>query len=64
MEEFNYLANQDEGYHLWLQYEKPAKKIYEFEAEITCTAFDRYSKAENNNYLFSCFYFWCVYLHY
>ncbi|MEO7990562.1 MAG: hypothetical protein ABI663_13535 [Chryseolinea sp.] len=51
MGEFYHLANQDKGYHLWLQYEKLAKKIYEFEDEITRTAFDRYTKAEYNNYL-------------
>jgi hypothetical protein len=49
--EFKRLANQDKGYHLWLQYEVLAKKIYDFEDSITDNAQKQYRKAEQNNYL-------------
>jgi len=51
MKEFRQLADQDKGYHLWLQYERLAKKIYEFEDRITAKALSRYQDAEYNNYV-------------
>ncbi len=49
--EFRRLANQDRGYRLWLQYEKFAEKVYQFEDEIGSKAQMRYRKASQNNFL-------------
>jgi len=50
-QEFMRLANMDKGYHLWLQYERFAKKVYAFEDAINVQATHQYNKALYNNYL-------------
>lgn len=51
MDEFMRLADQDRGYHLWLQYEGFAKKVNDFEDEIVANAQNRYNTASRNNAL-------------
>jgi CHASE3 domain sensor protein len=50
-DEFFWLADQDKGYHLWLQYEVLARKINQFENEITSKAQVRLQRAESVNFL-------------
>jgi signal transduction histidine kinase/uncharacterized protein YxeA len=50
-EEFLRLGDQDKGYHLWLQYEVFAKKVYAFEDQINETATAKYNAAINKNYI-------------
>jgi hypothetical protein len=47
LEDFFWLADQDKGYHLWLQYEVLAHKINQFEDEITSRAQARLKRAES-----------------
>jgi CHASE3 domain sensor protein len=49
MEEFMRLADQDKGYHLWLQFESFASKVYQFEDEVVAIAQARYTTASRNN---------------
>lgn len=49
--EFFWLADQDKGYHLWLQYEALARKVNRFENEITSNAQVRLHRAESINFL-------------
>jgi CHASE3 domain sensor protein len=51
LEEFKRLADQDRGYHLWLQYEKFAERVYAFEDEIVREAQRQYREASRNNRL-------------
>jgi len=51
MSEFYRLSDLDKGYHLWLQYERFARKVYQFENEINENAQRRYQAAMRNNYL-------------
>ena len=51
MDEFMRLADQDKGYHLWLQYERFAKKVNEFEDQIVANAQARHTTASRNNAL-------------
>lgn len=55
MEEFLRLGNLDKGYHLWLQYERLAQKIYAFENDINEEAQRKYQAALKNNYLIQVF---------
>jgi len=55
MAEFNRLSDLDTGYHLWLQYEKFARKVYQFENEINENALGRYHAAIRNNFLLQVF---------
>lgn len=48
--QFLYLANQDRGYALWLQYEQFANHVNGFEDEILQTAKSKYGLALRNNY--------------
>jgi len=50
-EEFMRLANMDKGYHLWLQYERFVKNVYEFEDAINAKATLQYNNAVYRNYL-------------
>jgi len=50
-EKFRELANQDRGYHLYLQYDALVKSINKFEDDIKVNARQRYKEAERNNYL-------------
>jgi CHASE3 domain sensor protein len=47
--EFMRLANRDKGYHLWLQYERFATKVYAFEDGIVLKAQNKYRIASKNN---------------
>ena len=49
--EFFWLADQDKGYHLWLQYEALARKVNRFENKITSNAQVRLHRAESINFL-------------
>ena len=51
LEEFKRLADQDKGYLLWLQYEKFAKKVYDFEDSIAHRAQEQYRQASQSNFL-------------
>jgi serine phosphatase RsbU (regulator of sigma subunit) len=51
LEELHRLANLDKGYHLWLQYELFARKIYAYEDGINEKAKERYYDALRDNYL-------------
>jgi signal transduction histidine kinase len=51
LEELHRLANLDKGYHLWLQYERFARKIYAYEDGINEKAKERYYDALRDNYL-------------
>jgi CHASE3 domain sensor protein len=51
LEEFFRLADQDKGYHLWLQYEVLAGSINQFENEITSKAQVRLNRAESINFV-------------
>ena len=51
LEDFFWLADQDKGYQLWLQYESLARKINQFEDEITSRAQARLDRAESFNFL-------------
>ena len=51
MDQFIMLANQDKGYHLWLQYEHLAKEVNSFEDVILQAAKLRYHDAIRNNYI-------------
>jgi CHASE3 domain sensor protein len=55
LNEFHRLADKDKGYHLWLQYERFAKKLYTYENEINEAAQRRYHAAMQNNYLIQIF---------
>ena len=48
--EFLILADQDKGYHLWLQFERFAKKVYNFEDDVVKKAQHRYNEASKENY--------------
>jgi hypothetical protein len=50
-EKFKILANRDQGYRLWLQYEAFVEKVYKFEDAILADAQRQYRKASENNYL-------------
>ncbi|MBA4054854.1 MAG: hypothetical protein C0490_09095, partial [Marivirga sp.] len=50
LDEFFRLGDQDKGYHLWLQYERFARKVYAFENSINAEARDKYQAALRNNY--------------
>lgn len=50
-EEFFRLGDMDKGYHLWLQYEVFARKVYAFEDRINELASRNYHAAVNRNYL-------------
>ncbi|MDJ1486272.1 hypothetical protein QNI16_37670 [Cytophagaceae bacterium YF14B1] len=52
--EFNRLANEDKGYHLWLQYDQFNKRICRFEDTINEQAQQRYNDAQNSNHLIQC----------
>jgi len=49
-EEFFRLADLDNGYKLWLQYERLTRSINQFEEEINKQAQEKYNKALNSNY--------------
>jgi CHASE3 domain sensor protein len=51
IDEFQRLADLDLGYHLWLQYERFAEKVYAFENQINDEAQTRYEAAIRNNFL-------------
>jgi len=55
MAEFNRLSDLDQGYHLWLQYERFARKVYQFENDINEDAQRRYHLALRNNFLLQVF---------
>jgi hypothetical protein len=50
-EKFKILANRDQGYRLWLQYEAFVKNVYKFEDGILAKAQTQYRTASENNYL-------------
>jgi len=49
-EEFNRLADLDNGYKLWLQYDRLSRSINRFENSINAQAQAKYSAALNSNY--------------
>lgn len=51
MDEFFRLADQDKGYHLWLQYEALAGKINRFEDQVMSSAQERLDRAKSINTL-------------
>ncbi|HEY8937180.1 MAG TPA: hypothetical protein VIM65_18265 [Cyclobacteriaceae bacterium] len=53
--EFNRISDLDKGYHLWLQYERFAKKVYQFENNINENAKARYYSAMQDDYLIQIF---------
>lgn len=55
IDEFNRISDLDKGYHLWLQYERFAKKVCQFENEINENAKMKYYAAMRNNYLIQIF---------
>jgi signal transduction histidine kinase/CHASE3 domain sensor protein len=57
METFRRLADQDKGYHLWLQYEHFAKSVNDFEDVVLQNAKARYEAAVRNNYVLQIFLF-------
>lgn len=57
LDEFQYLADQDKGYRLWLQYEQFAKHVMTFENDIRAQATRNYENALRNNYLIQFFLF-------
>jgi signal transduction histidine kinase len=50
MDEFYRLANRDQGYKLWLQFESFASNLYSFENQIQRIAKKNYNTAVRNNY--------------
>ncbi len=48
--EFIRLADQDKGYHLWLQYEKLASKVNQYEDRVLLRARNDYEAALKKNY--------------
>jgi signal transduction histidine kinase len=57
MASFTRLADQDKGYHLWLQYEHFAKSVNDFEDVVLQEAKARYEAALRNNYVLQIFLF-------
>jgi CHASE3 domain sensor protein len=57
IDEFQQLSDLDKGYHLWLQYEAFAKKVYLFEDEINRKATEEYEEAIRRNYFVQIFLF-------
>lgn len=49
IDEFMRLADQDKGYHLWLQYESFANNVNTFEDEVVAAAQAEYTAASKNN---------------
>jgi CHASE3 domain sensor protein len=49
--EFERLADLDKGYHVWMQYEAFATKVFEFENRVNDQAKERYQAAMRNNYI-------------
>ncbi|QHT68886.1 hypothetical protein GXP67_20650 [Rhodocytophaga rosea] len=49
--EFKQLADRDQGYHLWLQYERFSGHVHTFEDQIHSRATYQYEQALRNNYL-------------
>jgi DNA-binding CsgD family transcriptional regulator len=49
--EFNRISDLDKGYLLWLQYERFARKVNQFEDQINEEAQVRYHAAMRNNYI-------------
>ena len=57
VQEFKRLSDLDKGYHLWLQYEVFARKVYLFEDKINNQASLEYNDAIRRNYLVQIFLF-------
>jgi signal transduction histidine kinase len=51
LSEFKQLADRDQGYHLWLQYERFSGHVHTFENQIHMRATRHYEQALRNNYL-------------
>jgi signal transduction histidine kinase len=51
MTQFIHLADQDKGYHLWLQFEHFARRVNDFEDVVLHEAKSQYNIALRNNYI-------------